>query len=125
MTENQLRDWLDTYGRAWTSRDPDLAATLFSDDSAYHETPFGDPARGRSGVQQYWAAATNGQRDIIFRHEVIAMTGSTGVARWSAEFTRTASGAHVQLDGVFVLEFDEARLCRQLREWWHRREQGT
>jgi hypothetical protein len=24
------------------------------------------------------------------------------------------------LDGIFLLDFDETGLCRELREWWHR-----
>ena len=26
MTEKQLREWLESYGRAWEGRDPDAAA---------------------------------------------------------------------------------------------------
>jgi hypothetical protein len=47
---------------------------------------------------------------------------STVIAHWSASFTRRTNGSGVALDGVFVLDFDERRLCRTLREWWHREE---
>lgn len=125
ITEPKLGEWLDAYGRAWESRDPDAAAVLFTEDAEYYETPFGDPARGRSGVRGYWAAATANQRDVRFTHEVMAVAESRGIARWWSEFTRTSSGAAVRLDGVFVLEFGEDGLCRSLREWWHRSEGGT
>lgn len=125
MTEKRLRDWLEAYGRAWMSRDADTAANLFSADVAYYETPFGEPARGRTGVYRYWSAATGAQRDITFRYEILAVTASGGIVRWSADFTRIASGARVQLDGVLLLEFDEEGLCRRLREWWHRRERDA
>jgi hypothetical protein len=26
------------------------------------------------------------------------------------------------LDGIFLLEFNDEGLCRDLREWWHRAE---
>jgi uncharacterized protein (TIGR02246 family) len=122
LTESQLRDWLDAYGRAWEGRDPDAAAALFTEDAQYYETPLGEPARGRTGVRTYWAAATENQRDVTFTHEVLAITANRGIARWWSEFTRVASGAAVRLDGVFVLEFGEDGLCRSLREWWHRSE---
>ena len=59
------------------------------------------------------------QRDIHFKSKVIAVNGQTAVARWSVSLTSASSGARIELDGVFVLEFENANLCRELREWWH------
>jgi hypothetical protein len=120
MTARDLTAWLAAYGRAWEMRDPEEAASLFAEAASYHETPFGPPARGRAGIRDYWAAATRGQRDVWFASDVVSAAGDRGVARWRAEFTRAATGARVKLDGIFVLEFDEAGLCTELREWWHR-----
>lgn len=125
MTEERLHDWLERYGHAWETRDPDAAAALFADDAAYHETPFGTPARGKDGIVAYWRAATENQRDVRFSHEAVALTGDTGIARWWAEFTRTSSGARARLDGIFLLEFDADGSCRTLREWWHKTEVPT
>lgn len=122
MKINQLEDWLSQYGRAWTLREPDTAAQLFSSDAMYYETPFGPPARGRSEIKEYWSAAIRNQADISFSWEIVSLTGAVGVARWQAAFKRKSSNTQVQLDGVFVLEFDDAGLCRSLREWWHRKE---
>ena len=119
MNETDLRNWLDRYRRAWETRDPEVAAALFSEDARYYETPFAEPARGRKGVRDYWENATRGQSDVAFSHNVVAVSGSRGIARWSATFTRIASGARVALDGIFLLEFDDEGLCRELREWWH------
>jgi uncharacterized protein (TIGR02246 family) len=122
LTELQLRSWLDAYGAAWETRDPDAAADLFADDVEYYETPFGQPARGREGVRAYWAGATGNQRDVSFAHDILAVTGNRGLARWRVEFTRVSSGTTVRLDGVFLLEFGDDGRCRSLREWWHRSE---
>lgn len=115
-------NWLGRYGQAWEQGDPHLAAQLFTQDCRYYETPFAEPAVGRDGVLKYWQAVPEGQADVAFRSQVLAVVSQTVIARWSATFTRTASGARVALDGVFVLEFDEAGSCRTLREWWHREE---
>ncbi len=123
MTETQLQEWLDAYGRAWESRDPDAAAALFTEDVEYYETPFGEPARGRTGVRDYWATATANQRDVVFRHQTLAVTPELGVARWNAGITRAGSGIRVRLDGIFVLAFAADGLCCELREWWHRSEE--
>lgn len=119
MTEQELRTWLDAYGGAWETADPDAAMQLFTEDARYYETPFEEPLLGREGVRSYWALATGTQRDISFTYEILAALPRRGMAWWSAEFTRRATGEHIQLDGVLVLDFTDDGLCRVLREWWH------
>lgn len=119
MTEEQLTRWVEGYGRAWEGRAPRAAMVLFADGAEYYETPFAPPYRGREGVRDYWRDATRSQRDIAFRHEVLAVRGSTGIVRWAADFRRVPAGHRVRLDGILVLTFDPEGLCRTLREWWH------
>ena len=57
--------------------------------------------------------------NVAFKSEIVAVSGEIGIARWSASLTSAASGARVELDGVFVLKFDAGGLCSELREWWH------
>ena len=58
MNRNRLETWLRAYGRAWETLDPDAAASLFTEDARYYETPWGAPALGRTGVRAYWADAS-------------------------------------------------------------------
>lgn len=124
MNEKVLKSWLERYGRAWETQDPDAAAALFSPEASYYETPFDAPARGRDGVHAYWTQATRNQIDISFAYEVVSAALHRGIARWQARFTRRSSGAKVRLDGIFLLKFDDEGLCRELREWWHRSEES-
>ena len=65
MTEQDVQDWLDEYGRAWVDGDPDRAVALFSDTATYREVPFDDPMRGRHAIREYWrenAASTSRAR---------------------------------------------------------------
>jgi ketosteroid isomerase-like protein len=119
VSQADLSAWLSRYGAAWESRDAELAAALFSADATYRETPFDPPMTGRDGVRDYWRRVTADQRDVAFSSRAIAVNGRHGVAEWSARFRLESSGARLELDGVFVLEFDEAGLCTSLREWWH------
>ncbi len=119
LTTAALEAWLTRYEQAWEQRDPAQAASLFTDDASYHEMPFDAPKAGRTGIRDYWATVTADQRDVDFRSQVVAVNGRTGVARWSASLRSAASGARVELDGVFVLQFDGNGLCSELREWWH------
>jgi len=81
--------------------------------------PFEAPKAGRRGIREYWATVTADQRDVDFTSSVVAVNGHTGVARWSAKLKSASSGVNVELDGVFVLTFDDSGLCSELREWWH------
>lgn len=115
-----LEAWLARYKQAWEQRDPGQAAALFTEDAPYHEMPFDAPKAGRTGIRDYWATVTADQRNIEFKSQVIAVNGPTGVARWSASLSSAASGARIELDGAFVLQFDgSSGLCSELREWWH------
>jgi len=114
-----LERWLAGYEQAWETRDAGRAAELFTADARYQEMPFDAPKIGQSGIRDYWSMVTADQRDIDFRAEIIAVDGPTGVAHWSATFTAISSGARVELDGMFVLTFDSAGRCTELREWWH------
>jgi len=121
MNTGGLRNWLRAYGEAWEGRDAEAASQLFSEDARYFETPYAEPFRGRDGIRDYWAKVTDDQREVDFNGEALGFLGATGVARWSARFKLASNGVAVELNGVFLLEFDENGLCSRLREWWHAR----
>jgi len=122
LTSTALEAWLARYGAAWETRDAAAAGVLFTDNALYHEMPFDEPKKGRAAIEEYWRGVTADQRDVHFESKVISVDGGTGVAHWSAKFKVASSGATIELDGVFVLEFDAKGQCTSLREWWHVRE---
>jgi uncharacterized protein (TIGR02246 family) len=121
LTADTVEAWLARYEEAWETKNADAAAALFAADALYYETPYSEPFHGRSGIRDYWARVTADQRDIDFSSDVIAVDASTGVASWAAMLTSISSGARVELNGVFLLEFDANGRCTTLREWWHAR----
>lgn len=118
LTPVALKTWLADYKRAWEERDANRAAVLFTENARYYETPFDAPKAGRSGIREYWATVTADQRSVVFKSEIVAVNAHNGLARWSASLTSAASGARVELDGMFFLTFADG-LCSELREWWH------
>lgn len=122
VSRKDAEDWLTRYGQAWRRGDPALAASLFSEDCHYYETPYSEPFVGRDGVRRYWQAVPDAQRDVYFGFKVLATDGDAVIAHWNASFVRIAPGTQVALDGIFLLEFASAAQCRTLREWWHRSE---
>lgn len=119
MNTDDLRTWLNAYGAAWETRSAEAASQLFSEGALYFETPYAEPFRGREGIASYWSRVTADQRDVDFDSEALGFAGTSGVAKWSARFKLASNGATVELNGVFLLEFDDDGLCSVLREWWH------
>jgi hypothetical protein len=122
ITEADLDEWVNRYGAAWTQRDPAAAEVLFSPTATYYETPFDQPLTGRAAIREYWSHVPKSQRDITFSSSRLAIAGVVAIAHWRAAFTRIETGKRVELDGIFLLRFDETGLCTELREWWHLRE---
>ncbi len=126
MTEQDVQDWLDAYGRAWVDGDPGQVVTLFSDTATYREVPFDDPMRGRREIWEYWqSGAAEAQENVEFASQVWAVSNDTAIAGWQARYTEKATGARVELDGTFRLVFsgEQGSLqCTILEEWWHSRE---
>lgn len=119
-----LRAWLECYRLAWEGRDSDAVVRLFSEDATYQETPFTQPLRGREAIRQYWSrVVVDSQEQIGFGYEVLAFAEVTAIAHWWASFVRVSSKGRVSLDGVFLLTFTPEGFCRELREWWVRKDQ--
>jgi uncharacterized protein (TIGR02246 family) len=134
-----IQRFMATYKRAWETSDEDLLVTLFAPDGVYHNTPFAEQ-RGHVAIQAYWQR-TKLQRDIEVRYEIVHAHARGGVARWhttyqvaSEEMFRmwaASAGTNMlarkpgdplprlALDGVAIVELDEAGLCTHFRIWWH------
>lgn len=126
MNEESFKSWLNAYGRAWETLDPDAAAHLFAEDATYQETPFVNPMVGRQAIFNYWEeVVVRAQSEPRFGAEILALSGDTGIARWWATFTRKKNGAKIKLDGIFLLRFNDTNLCQTLREWWVKEERPS
>jgi SnoaL-like protein len=123
MDREQLKAWLDAYGRAWETRDPEAVGKLFSKDATYQETPFAEPLRGREAIVNYWSEKVQQrQEQPRFGYEILAVNGALGIAHWWASFIRIKTKIPVKLDGIFLLRLGPGSLCSALREWWVLRE---
>ena len=57
-------------------------------------------------------------RDIKFTYEILTIDGNVGFVRWSTRFRIHTEDDAAFLDGIFMLEFEDNGLCRELWEWW-------
>jgi len=122
VTTALFDQWLAAYSRASAENDPHASAMLFAADACYYEDPFAQPLVGRQAIHDYWAAGAMNLTDKSCSHEVLAVCGNLGIARWQSRFVVKASGAAINLDCIFLAEFDAQGECCNFREWWHSRQ---
>lgn len=122
LTREHFQQWMETYGRASAENDPQASANLFAENAAYYETPFAEPMIGRDAIYEYWNKGAQNLKDKESSFEILAVNGNTGIARWQSKFTVLESGKRLELDCLFIVEFDNDGLCQTFREWWHIRE---
>lgn len=111
---------IDTYLKAWTEQDPDLIATIFTDDATYHERVLQDPIRSAAGIRAYWQTkVVAGQANIDARllNLYLAEDGTTAIAEWEATFDDLVQGHRKRMREVAILEFRGDRIS-SLREYW-------
>ena len=118
LTTHEATAWAARYFEAWKTNDPALVASLFSADAVYFYGPFRPPARGREEIVRRWVA-NDQQRNVVSRHEVIAVSGDSAVIHWTVTFDHAAGST--ALDGVLIVRFDEHGACREHREWYAER----
>lgn len=122
MEPAAFRRWLEAYGRAWETRDPQAAAALYAEDGAYQVTPFVAALRGRKAILEYWEEVARTEENIRFEFEILTVAAEAGIAHWRASFTRVPPSLKTALDGIFLITLDAAGLCTSLREWWHKQQ---
>ncbi|MBI5109766.1 MAG: nuclear transport factor 2 family protein [Rhodocyclales bacterium] len=131
--------FMERYKRAWETSDEDLLASLFATDGSYRNTPFA-VQQGHEAIKQYWQR-TKLQSDIRLSYEILERHANGGTAHWRTHYQvssedmfkmwAASTGTNMLarkegdplprlvLDGIAVVEFDTAGLCRELRLWWH------
>ena len=134
-----IASFMESYKRAWETSDERALVALFAENGVYHNTPFAEQ-RGHAAIAAYWQR-TKLQRDIRVRCEALAEHARGGVFHWhvtyqvaSEELFRmwaTSAGTNLiarkpgdllprlALDGVAVVEWNDAGLCEHFRLWWH------
>ena len=123
MNHDTFRTWLDTYGRAWETQDvtdaEDIYTVLFTERATYQVTPFDEPLSGRLAIIEYGSASLQSQEQLRFNYEILAVTSNVGIAHWRVSFVQLPAKKNVNLDGIFVVTFNEEGRCTEFREWWH------
>lgn len=64
LSRDEALSLVRTYGRAWETRDPELVATIFTDDASYDDPK--EPLNvGLDAIRRYWISKVIGEQDRI------------------------------------------------------------
>jgi mannose-6-phosphate isomerase-like protein (cupin superfamily) len=107
--------WLDGYERLWRTAGTDQLASLFADDAHYLLSPVEQPHVGLAAIAAMWEDGRDGpDEDFTMTPEVVAVAGSTGVARVVVHYGGARAREYVD---VWVVRFDDAGRAVRFEEW--------
>jgi hypothetical protein len=118
LTGDHFDRWVAAYSRSSAEDDPQASAALFAEDALYYESHFDAPVVGRPAIFEYWAAGAARLAEKRATHEILALCGNLGIARWRSQFVVKATGTAMAPDCIFLVEFGVDGLCCRFREWW-------
>jgi hypothetical protein len=118
LTAIDVKHFLANYKKAWETRNPDLAAGLFTRDAEYKQDPFGSAIVGREAIHDYWAGATGQQEDIHFTVGTVIQCGYMLAAEWTCTYQDRSSGEKKELAGMLLADF-YGKQVRHFSEYWH------
>jgi hypothetical protein len=117
LRARDVEKFLARYKEAWETRNPELAASLFTRDVRYFQTPFAEPIVGREAVHNYWSAATQHQQEICFTVTHCLHKGFLVSAEWKCTYRDALDGSRKELAGMFIADF-WGKQVRTFREYY-------
>lgn len=128
ISETEARAWIEAYGEAWTTQDPDKIVRLYTRDAGYRERRFHPGIRSAEQIWGYWDLIVRElQRDVGFEVRSVAVAGDTAFINWRSHFTWRPINGVMELDAMSRVEFsdesaDGLRLASNFEEWIDHRE---
>ena len=117
MTHDEATNLIEIYGKAWETRDPELIATIFSEDATYND-PKEKENIGIEEIKNYWKYKVIGeQSDIIFNLKHVWVDGDTVIAEWHATFKDIKRNLFIDMDEVAIFSVKDGKFG-SLREYY-------
>jgi uncharacterized protein (TIGR02246 family) len=117
MKKEEAQRLIQIYGEAWETRDPELIASIFTEDATYNDPK--EPLNiGRDAIKQYWISKVIGQQtDIKFNVKNIWVDGDVVIAEWHATFKDTVRNLLIEMDEVAIFGTKDGKFS-SLREYY-------
>jgi ketosteroid isomerase-like protein len=116
VSRQSVNQWMGELKSAWESKDVERALRLFTRTEYYYERPF-KAGTTQEDYRGYWKDIV-GLQDIRLDYSIVAVEGDVACVHWQNWFREAPDSKITQLDGMFVIEFDQEGYCRIFRQWW-------
>lgn len=113
------RNLVTRFEQGWSQADPDLVASLFSEDATFRETPFAEPLRGAAAIRRYWSDVPVNQAEVTVTTGEIYAAGPWFSTEFKATFRRRRTGEWVEARGALFCETAGGKIT-EMRMYWHR-----
>jgi hypothetical protein len=117
MEKSLFDSWLSKLGEAWSERNPQKAAALFSKDCRYYESVFNEPCESWEDILKLWLVVPENQKDVTFEHNILCVSDNTGIANWKVVRTLLPSNKKQYIDGIFQVSLNKQGLCTFFKQW--------
>lgn len=116
VTVELLKEFLEAFNR----HDLDAIMSYFADECVFYmprgEGPRGDRYVGKTDVRGGLAKRFEGIPDVHYGEDRHWVCGDLGVSEWTLTGT-SASGGHIRVRGVDLLEFAHGKITRKDSFW--------
>jgi hypothetical protein len=120
MSEQVTVELLKGFLEAFNLHDLDAIMSHFADDCVFYmprgAKPRGDRYAGKKEVRAGLAKRFEGLPDVHYGNDQHWICGNFGVSEWTLTGT-SASGQHIEVRGVDLLEFAEGKIIRKDSFW--------
>ena|SRR3989344_5429069 len=121
MTEKEFNKWLRKLKNVWESRKYKNVINLVANKFLWYETPFSKPLKTKTELLKEWKSILN-QEDVHVSNEILSVSGSVGISKWRATFTRLPSKQKSELEGIFKVSLNEKGDCFEFHQWYNSKE---
>jgi ketosteroid isomerase-like protein len=113
------RSLINRFEEGWSRGDPNLLASLFTENAVFLETPFSEPLRGLQAIRRYWSDVPVNQAEIKVTTGEIYAAGPWFSTEFKATFRRRRTGEWVEARGAIFCETEGEKIS-EMRMYWHR-----
>ena len=117
MDRADFEIWSKKHFKAWSERNPQEAALLFSKDCEYYESVFEEPCKTWDDILRLWLVIPENQKDITYKFEIIAVKDNVGIVNWKMRRTLLPSLERQLIDGVYQISLNKEGLCSYFKQW--------
>jgi hypothetical protein len=113
VTEDQVRNWVEGYVRAWASNGRKDIAALFTPRAEYHEWPYETDWIGRDAIVAGWRSRAPWQEGgWEFDWSLLALNGDTAAIEGTGRYKELGTFAN-----LWTVTFDRNGRCTVFRMW--------